>query len=58
MLGSRITRAPKAMNYDWDVLIWIMYDKNHVIQEAWDTVRLVHEGPTMSALHPAAAIGL
>lgn len=33
--GSRITMVPKATNYDWDVLIWVMYDKNYVIQEAW-----------------------
>ena len=33
--GSKITMVPKATNYDWDVLIWVMYDKNYVIQEAW-----------------------
>ena len=33
--GSRITMVPKAANYDWDVLIWVMYDKNYLIQEAW-----------------------
>ena len=33
--GSRITMVPKALNYDWDVLIWVMYDKNYVVQEAW-----------------------
>jgi hypothetical protein len=27
--------VPKATNYDWDVLIWVMYDKNYVVQEAW-----------------------
>ena len=33
--GSRITMVPKATNYDWDVLIWVIYDKDYVIQEAW-----------------------
>ena len=33
--GSKITMVPKATNYDWDILIWVMYDKDYVIQEAW-----------------------
>ena len=33
--GSRITMVPKAKNYEWDILIWVMYDKNYKIQEAW-----------------------
>ncbi|WP_250655474.1 hypothetical protein [Alkalimarinus coralli] len=33
--GSKITMVPKATNYDWDQLIWVMYDKHYVIQEAW-----------------------
>ena len=33
--GSFVTMVPKASNYDWDTLIWILYDKNYVIQEAW-----------------------
>ena len=32
--GSFVTKVPKASNYDWDKLIWILYDKNYVIQEA------------------------
>ena len=23
-------------NYEWDKLVWILYDKNYVIQEAWE----------------------
>ncbi len=34
--GSFITMVPKATNYDWDKLIWVLYDKNYVIQEAWE----------------------
>jgi len=33
--GSKVTWVPKATNYDWDVLIWVLYDKHYVIQEAW-----------------------
>jgi hypothetical protein len=34
--GSKITMVPKATNYDWDKLIWVMYDKYYEIQEAWE----------------------
>lgn len=33
--GSRITNAGKARNYDWDRLIWIRYNTEYEIQEAW-----------------------
>ena len=33
--GSKVTWVPKATNYDWDILIWVLYDKHYVIQEAW-----------------------
>ncbi len=33
--GSSITMVPKATNYEWDVLIWIRYDRNYAMQEAW-----------------------
>jgi hypothetical protein len=33
--GSFVTLVPKAKNFDWDVLIWILYDKAYGIQEAW-----------------------
>jgi hypothetical protein len=33
--GSKITRGPKASNYEWDILIWILYDTKFNIQEAW-----------------------
>ena len=25
-----------AKDYEWDKLIWILYDKNYVMQEAWE----------------------
>ena len=34
--GSFVTMVPKATNYEWDKLIWILYDKNYVMQEAWE----------------------
>ena len=34
--GSFVTMVPKASNYDWDKLIWILYDKDYVMQEAWE----------------------
>ena len=33
--GSRVTLVPKAKNYDWDVLIWILYNTQYELQEAW-----------------------
>jgi hypothetical protein len=33
--GSFVTWVPKATNYDWDSLVWILYDSKYVIQEAW-----------------------
>jgi hypothetical protein len=33
--GSKVTWVPKAMNYDWDRLIWIRYNVDYEIEEAW-----------------------
>lgn len=33
--GSFVTWVPKATNYDWDYLIWVLYDSQYQIQEAW-----------------------
>jgi hypothetical protein len=33
--GSTITKVPKATNYDWDLLIWILYDRHYRVLEAW-----------------------
>ena len=33
--GSNITNAGKARNYEWDILIWIRYNVNYDIEEAW-----------------------
>ena len=34
--GSFVTKVPKATNYEWDKLIWVLYDKNYIMQEAWE----------------------
>ena len=33
--GSKVTLVAKASNYDWDYLIWILYNKEYIIQESW-----------------------
>ena len=34
--GSFVTKVANARNYEWDKLIWILYDKNYIMQEAWE----------------------
>lgn len=34
--GSFVTLVPKATNYDWDQLIWLLYDREYRILEAWE----------------------
>lgn len=33
--GSLVTRTGKPGNQDWDFFIWVLYDQNYTIQEAW-----------------------
>lgn len=33
--GSFVPWVPKATNYEWDCLVWLLYDREYVIQEAW-----------------------
>lgn len=33
--GSTVTRVPKASNYEWDLLIWMLYDTGFNVVEAW-----------------------
>ncbi len=33
--GSFVTLVQKAKNYDWDFLIWLLYNPQYEIQEAW-----------------------
>ncbi len=34
--GSRVTKVPKARNYQWNKLIWILYNEFYEMQEAWE----------------------
>lgn len=34
--GSFVTLVGKAQNFEWDKLIWILYDRIYVMQEAWE----------------------
>lgn len=34
--GSFVTLVAKASNYDWDRLIWILYDREFNLVEAWE----------------------
>jgi hypothetical protein len=34
--GSPVTLVAKASNYEWDRLIWILYDRDYRIVEAWE----------------------
>lgn len=33
--GSFVTWVPKATNYEWDFLVWVLYNPLYEIQEAW-----------------------
>lgn len=34
--GSVVTKVGKANNYEWDRLIWVLYDSGYVLLEAWE----------------------
>lgn len=34
--GSLVTLVAKASNFAWDRLIWILYDRQFSLQEAWE----------------------
>ena len=33
--GSKVTLVGKANNYEWDYLIWVLYNTQYEIEEAW-----------------------
>jgi hypothetical protein len=53
--GSKVTWVPKATNYEWDFLIWILYNPKYEIQEAWlwDVARYVAAFETVKRLSPS-----
>ena len=52
--GSIITNAGKARNYEWDRLIWIRYDTEYEIQEAWswDRDKYIMEFDSVNRISP------
>jgi len=34
--GSPVTLVAKAKNYEWDRLVWLLYDREFQIVEAWE----------------------
>ncbi|MGK2935913.1 MAG: hypothetical protein ACSLFE_11830 [Gemmatimonadaceae bacterium] len=34
--GSFVTLVAKCSNFDWDRLLWLLYDRHYVLQEAWE----------------------
>jgi hypothetical protein len=52
--GSPVTLVAKATNYDWDRLIWILYDTRYVVSEAWewDVARYREEFDAVRRLSP------
>lgn len=53
--GSFVTWVPKATNYEWDYLVWVLYDARYVIQEAWlwEVVAYRNEFHEVKRLSPA-----
>ena len=47
--GSKVTLVPKARNYAWDRLIWILYNRFYEIQEAWQWEVVAYRGAFDSA---------
>jgi len=37
--GSKVTLVGKPRNYNWDKLVWILYDLEYRIEEAWEFTR-------------------
>lgn len=50
--GSFVTKVAKASNYEWDRLIWLLYDRYYVLQEAWQWEASAYE----SAFHEQAHV--
>jgi hypothetical protein len=53
--GSPVTLVGKAKNYEWDYLIWVLYNPQYEIQEAWlwEVSEYKAAFDTMARLSPA-----
>jgi hypothetical protein len=49
--GSPVTKVAKASNYDWDRLLWLLYDRHYVLQEAWEWEREAYRSAFDAQLH-------
>jgi hypothetical protein len=52
--GSFVTLVAKAANYDWDFLIWVLYNPKYEVQEAWmwDVVAYKEAFDSIKTLRP------
>lgn len=52
--GSFVTWVPKATNYNWDILIWVHYNREYEIQEVWlwDVSSYIAEFDSIKRLSP------
>ena len=37
--GSKVTLVGKATSFDWHKLVWVLYDREYNIKEAWEFTR-------------------
>jgi len=49
--GSPVTKVAKASNYDWDKLVWLLYDRGYVLQEAWEWESIAYRDAFDSQAH-------
>lgn len=54
-LGSFVTWVPKATNYEWDFLVWLLYNDTYEVQEAWlwEVSEYIEAFHTIKRLSPA-----
>src|SRR5207244_12966830 len=57
--GSFIAWVPKATNYEWDRLVWLLYDREFQLLEAWKwcVAAFPTSFDTIKRLSPAHMIG-
>ena len=53
--GSFVTLVAKCSNFEWDRLVWLLYDRHFVLQEAWmwDVAEYRNAFENKSRLSPA-----
>jgi hypothetical protein len=53
--GSFVTRVPKASNYNWDFLVWVLYNPRYEVQEVWlwNVTAYINAFDALTRLSPA-----